>query len=130
MPADRITLTGLRVRGRHGVFPAERELGQEFVIDASVWLDTRPAAAGDALEKSVDYGELAQRLAAIVGGEPFLLIETLAEALATACLSHPLVARTEVTVHKPAAPIPLPFTDVSITVVRDRPAPDAEPGPR
>jgi dihydroneopterin aldolase len=127
--ADRITLTGLRVRGRHGVFPAERELGQEFVIDASVWLDTRPAAAGDALEHSVHYGDLALRLAAIVSGEPVLLIETLADRLVAACLREEIVTRAEVTVHKPAAPIPLPFADVSITVARDRPSPGPGPGP-
>jgi dihydroneopterin aldolase len=123
-PADRLTLTGLRVHGRHGVFPAERELGQEFVIDASLWLDTRPAAAGDVLEASVHYGELAEKLAAIVAGEPVLLIETLADRLVRACLSNPLVDRAEVTVHKPAAPISLPFSDVSITVARDRELPD------
>ena len=122
VPADRITLTGLRVWGHHGVFPAERELGQEFVIDATVWLDTAPAAAGDDLTASVHYGELAERLAELVAGEPVLLIETLADRLAGACLAHPLVARAEVTVHKPAAPIPLPFTDVAVTVVRDAPA--------
>ncbi|WP_083731190.1 MULTISPECIES: dihydroneopterin aldolase [Protofrankia] len=118
--SGRIAVTGLRVRGHHGVLPAERELGQEFVVDAAVWLDTRPAAASDDVAATVDYGTLAQTLAGIVAGEPVNLIETLAHRLADACLADDRVLRAEVTVHKPAAPIPLPFTDVAVTVTRGR----------
>ena len=60
----------------------------------------------------------AERLAAVVSGEPCDLIETLADRLATVCLSHPLVFEVEITVHKPSAPIALTFDDVSVTVVR------------
>ncbi len=119
---DRIVLTGLRVHGHHGVLPAERELGQEFVVDAVLWVDTRQAAANDDLTATVDYAALAQMLAGIIAGEPVDLIETLAHRLAVACLGDGRVARAQVTVHKPAAPIPLPFTDVAVSVTRDRPA--------
>ncbi|GII95653.1 dihydroneopterin aldolase [Sinosporangium siamense] len=117
---DRVSLRGLRVRGRHGVFPAERELGQEFVVDVTLFLDTAPAAAGDDLTKTVHYGELAEKLAAVVAGEPVNLVETLAQRLADTCLSYDLVERAEVSVHKPAAPIPLPFEDVVVTIARSR----------
>ncbi len=120
---DRITLRGLRVRGHHGVLPAERELGQEFVVDAVLWLDVTDAARTDDVTRTVHYGELAEALAAIVAGEPVDLIETLAHRLVDACLRPPRVLRAEVTVHKPAAPIPLVFDDVAVTVVRDRPEP-------
>jgi 7,8-dihydroneopterin aldolase/epimerase/oxygenase len=115
---DRITLTGLRVRGHHGVLPHERTDGQDFVVDAVLCLDTRAAAASDDLTQTVDYGTLAGRLAEVVSGEPCDLIETLAGRLAAVCLAHPLVFEVEVTVHKPQAPIPLDFQDVSVTVVR------------
>ena len=118
MTPDRITLTGLRVRGFHGVLPCERENGQDFLVDASLRLDTRTAAASDDLADTVDYGELAQRLADVVGGEPFHLVETLAGRLADECLRDPRVTEVEVTVHKPAAPIALAFADVSVTVRR------------
>ncbi|MER7504755.1 dihydroneopterin aldolase [Nonomuraea pusilla] len=120
MSLDRITLKGLRARGRHGVLAAERELGQEFVVDVTLHLDTAPAAAGDDLAKTVHYGELAQALAEVVEGEPVQLIETLAERLADVCLASALVAKAEVSVHKPAAPIPLPFDDVVVTIERSR----------
>ncbi|MBD2895736.1 Dihydroneopterin aldolase [Actinomadura sp. RB99] len=121
MELDRIELRGLRARGRHGVLPAERELGQEFVVDASLGLDTRPAAETDDLSRTVDYGTLAGRLVAAVEGEPVDLIETLADRLAKICLEDPAVVEVEVTVHKPSAPVPHPFTDVAVKIRRSRP---------
>jgi len=118
---DRIVLRGLRVRGHHGVFEEERRIGQEFVVDAVLELDTAPAAATDDLAHTVHYGTLAQGLAAVVAGEPVDLVETLADRLVGVCLAEPLVQAAEVTVHKPGAPIPLPFEDVAVTVRRSRP---------
>ena len=116
--SDRITLTGLRVRGWHGVLPEERRDGQDFVVDAVLHLDLRPAGAADDLGLTVHYGELAEALAAVVAGEPVDLLETLAARLADVCLAAGAVDRVEVTVHKPDAPIAVPFSDVSVTVVR------------
>ena len=116
--ADRIVLTGLRVRGHHGVFEHERRDGQEFVVDAVLEVDTTAAAKSDDLADTVDYGALAQSLATIVGGEPVNLLETLASRLVEACLADPRVAAAEVTVHKPQAPIPLAFDGVAVTVRR------------
>lgn len=115
---DRIALTGLRLRGHHGVLPEERRDGQEFVIDVELSVDTREAATSDALADTADYGALARRLEEVVAGEPVNLLETLACRLADVCLRHPRVISARVTVHKPHAPIPLPFEDVSVTVER------------
>jgi len=118
--ADHIALRGLRVRGFHGVLETERRDGQDFVVDVVLTVDTRQAAVSDALDDTVDYAALSQRLADIVSGEPVNLIETLAKRLADACLAHPLVEGAEVTVHKPSAPVPVEVADVSVTVVRRR----------
>jgi dihydroneopterin aldolase len=118
--SDRISLTGLRVRGTHGVFAHEREEGQDFVVDVVLEVDTRPAAASDDLADTVDYGALASALAAVVGGEPVDLLETLAARLVVVCLADARVGAAEVTVHKPQAPIPLTFGDVSVWVRRER----------
>ncbi len=115
---DRISIVGLRVRGRHGVFDHERATGQDFVVDAALWLDTTAAAAADDLGLTADYGAITDRLAAIVGGEPVALIETLADRLAKACLADPVVEEAEVTVHKPHAPVSQPVTDVAVTIRR------------
>jgi 7,8-dihydroneopterin aldolase/epimerase/oxygenase len=121
---DRITLTGLRVRGWHGVYEHERVNGQEFVVDATVWLDLASAAGTDALPATLDYDALAQRTAQIVSGDPCNLIETVAARIATDVLSDQRVHAVEITIHKPAAPLPYPFTDVAVTTYRCR-----DPGP-
>ncbi|MCS3781292.1 dihydroneopterin aldolase [Tsukamurella ocularis] len=120
--ADRIELTGLRVRGNHGVFEHERRDGQEFVIDLVLWVDSRPAAASDDLNDTVDYGALAQRAHDIVAGEPRNLIETVAAEIADDIAADEKVYAVEVTVHKPSAPIPLSFADVAVTARRSRAA--------
>jgi dihydroneopterin aldolase len=120
MSGDRISLVGLRVVARHGVLDEERRHGQEFVIDATVWLDTTPAAAGDEVSRTVDYGVLADRLVRAAGDPPVRLIETLAARLAEACLAEPGVEEAEITVHKPHAPLPHRFADVTVTIRRKR----------
>lgn len=116
--SDLISLTGLRVRGHHGVLEQERRDGQDFVVDAVLTVDTRAAAASDDLAATVDYGDLAGRLAAVIAGEPVNLLETLAAQLAEVCCADARVISARITVHKPSAPIPLAFDDVSVTVVR------------
>lgn len=120
MTGDRIALTGLRMRGFHGVYAEERRDGQDFVVDVVLELELVPAARSDDVADTVHYGELAEQLAAVVGGEPVNLIETLAQRLADVCLADPRVVAAEVTVHKPGAPIPLSFTDVAVTLRRER----------
>lgn len=121
--ADRIVLSGLRAFGRHGVYDFERAAGQEFVVDVTLELDLGPATRSDDVRDTVHYGELAERLVAIVSGEPVNLIETLAERLATACLADGRVDGVTVTVHKPQAPIPHEFADVAVTIHRRRRSP-------
>jgi len=118
--ADEITLTGLRVFGRHGVYDEERRLGQDFLIDVTLHVDTRAAAASDDVADTVHYGEMAEQIAAIVAGEPVDLLETLAARIADHLLAIGLVDRVRVTVHKPDAPIPLSFADVAVTIERTR----------
>jgi dihydroneopterin aldolase len=117
---DHITLRGLRARGFHGVYPHERADGQDFVVDAVLEMDLRPAAASDDVADTVHYGELAGRLVDVLTGEPVNLIETLAERLAAICLGDTRVAAATVTVHKPQAPILHEFADVAVTVRRTR----------
>lgn len=118
---DEISLAGLRGHGRHGVYDHERENGQEFVVDVVLGVDTRDAAATDDLSRTVDYGTLASDVVTIVEGPPVLLIETLAQRVADRCLTDSRVQVVRVTVHKPEAPVSVPFDDVAVTIERSRP---------
>jgi dihydroneopterin aldolase/dihydroneopterin aldolase/2-amino-4-hydroxy-6-hydroxymethyldihydropteridine diphosphokinase len=117
---DRITLTGLRIQAHHGVFDFERENGQEFVVDVTAWLDLAAASRADDLARTVNYGELAEEVTDAVATSPVDLIETVAERVANVVLSHEAVTVTEVTIHKPQAPISVLFGDVAVTIVRRR----------
>jgi 7,8-dihydroneopterin aldolase/epimerase/oxygenase len=99
---DRILLEGMVFHGRHGTLPAERELGQPFVVDVELRLDLRPAGLSDDLTRTVDYSEVHQRVKEIVEGPPVNLTETLAERIAATVLEeHQPVEAVRVKVAKP-----------------------------
>ncbi len=99
---DRILLEGMVFYGRHGTLPAERELGQPFVVDVELRLDLRPAGLSDDLAQTVDYGQVHRRAREIVEGEPVNLTETVAERIAAAILEdHPSIEAVRVKVAKP-----------------------------
>lgn len=116
---DRISLKGVRARGFHGVLDEERRDGQEFRVDVVLGvLSISKAARSDDLRHTVDYGGVARAVVEVIEGPPVNLIETLAVALAERCLAFDFVRAVTVTVHKPQAPIPVPFDDVSVTITR------------
>ena len=117
---DRLSVSGIVVRGHHGVFDHERRDGQEFVIDLVLGMDTRSAAQNDDLHDTVDYGTLVDEVRSAVENDPVDLIETLAQRIADVCLRHQHVEAVEVTVHKPHAPIQATFDDVALTINRSR----------
>ena len=120
-PRDRIVVTGIRGHGRHGVFDHERRDGQEFAVDVELEVGTTAAARSDDLADTVDYGQVAIAVHALIVGEPVDLVETLAERVADACLAFGGVHAVSVTVHKPSAPIPVPFDDVQLRIRRTAP---------
>jgi dihydroneopterin aldolase / 2-amino-4-hydroxy-6-hydroxymethyldihydropteridine diphosphokinase len=119
-PLDQVVLVGISATGHHGVFEHERREGQTFVADVVVHLDTRRAAATDDLTRTVHYGVLAEHVAEVLAGEPADLVETVAERIAATALVDPLVVAVDVAVHKPGAPITVPFQDVVVRIRRDR----------
>ncbi|MHB1173147.1 MAG: dihydroneopterin aldolase [Lacisediminihabitans sp.] len=120
MNDDELTLTGLRAFGFHGVFDEERATGQDFVVDVTVWLDLAVAGASDELDQTIHYGVLAEEIVAAVERDPVDLIETVAGRIAAVVLAHKPARSVRVTVHKPSAPITVPFMDVSVTITRSR----------
>ncbi|HYN57559.1 MAG TPA: dihydroneopterin aldolase [Motilibacterales bacterium] len=118
---DRITLKGVRARGFHGVFDHEREEGQEFRVDVVLGvLSISRAGKSDDLRHTVDYGGVAQAVVEVLEGPTVNLIETLAVTIAERCLTFDFVRAVKVTVHKPEAPLPVAFDDVSVSITRAR----------
>jgi len=115
---DTIEIRGIRGFGYHGVLTSERVDGQEFIIDITLGISSRTAADSDDLADTVNYAIVAQLVHEHIVGEPCDLIETLAERVATDVLALAGVVWVEVAVHKPSAPIPVPFDDVIIRIRR------------
>lgn len=102
------------------MYEHERRDGQDFIIDVRVTVDLARASQSDDVADTVHYGELAVAVVEAVERDPVDLIETVAERVAALALGYAAVHEVEVTVHKPQAPIPVPFDDVSVTIVRGR----------
>jgi len=117
---DRIAVLGISGTGHHGVFEHEKRDGQTFVVDVILASDTRAAAGRDDLALTVNYGEVAAAVVAVIEGPAYDLVETVAQKIADACLAFAGVVAVEVVVHKPEAPVGVPFRDVTITIVRHR----------
>ena len=120
---DELSVTGIECFGHHGVFEFERREGQVFVVDLTLGIDTRPAAASDDLTDTVHYGELVDAVKAAVERDPVDLIETVAQRIADVALSDARVQWVRVTLHKPDAPIQANFADVTLRITRKQRTP-------
>jgi dihydroneopterin aldolase len=115
--SDRIEILGVRGFGYHGVLESERKDGQEFIVD--IVLGVRLADLQDDLTKTIDYSVIAERAHDVIVGEPCQLIETVAERIVDTCRDIDSLEFIEVAVHKPSAPISVPFDDVIVRLRRD-----------
>ncbi|MGV8968533.1 MAG: 2-amino-4-hydroxy-6-hydroxymethyldihydropteridine diphosphokinase [Cellulomonas sp.] len=120
---DRIVLRGISAHGRHGVLDFEKADGQDFVVDVALDVDLRRAGSSDVLTHTVSYAEVAADVVSLITGPSLNLIEALAEQIAATALRRQLVQAVEVTVHKPNAPVGVPFGDVLVRVERHRDEP-------
>lgn len=114
----RIRLEGLRFHGYHGVFEEESRFGAPFVVDLDLEAELPEI---DDLAATVDYARVYRRVAEVVTGQRFRLIEALAHRLARDVLGgEPLVRAVTVRVHKPHAPLPGVVGDVVVEVRHER----------
>ena len=115
---DRILVSGLRVMGVHGVLPEEQVRAQPFAIDLTLVIDLAPAGVSDALDDTVDYGAVAEAVAAVVAGEQHQLLERLAARIAEVCRTDPRVREVTVSLRKLRPPVPVALASVGVTITR------------
>ena len=119
--SDNITIKGIKGIGKHGVFEEEKINGQNFVVDVELKTDMKVAAHSDDFSKTVNYDEVAVLIHETIQGPSVNLIEHLAEKIGDAIMERfPRIDEVEVTVHKPNAPVSVPFGDVSVTLKFER----------
>ncbi|MBM7796000.1 dihydroneopterin aldolase [Pseudoglutamicibacter cumminsii] len=117
---DVITISGISATGFHGVFDHERREGQTFVVDVKVATSFRVSAASDDVSDTLDYGLMSQAVVEEIQGGPHNLIEKLASVIVDRLMRDFAPLAVQVTVHKPQAPISVPFGDVAVTMSRSR----------
>lgn len=116
---DKISIKGLEVFANHGVYPEENKLGQKFVVNAVLYVNTRCAGLTDDLEKSVNYGTVCHQITEFLTANTYKLIERAAEELARHLLvSNQLIHEIDIEIEKPGAPIGLPLETVSVKIHR------------
>lgn len=120
MPKDKILLQGMEFYGYHGVLPEERALGQPFRVTAAVYLPLAAAGCRDSLEDTVNYALLYEDIREIMTGDPVKLLETLAEKVAAALLSHEEVEGVSVEVEKTKPPLPGLLDGVKVCIHREK----------
>ena len=110
----RLFLSGIHAEGRHGARPGEQDSPQPFVVD----LDLEVEVERDAIDATADYRGVSEQVRALVSDRSFDLIESMAAAIADACLSFDGVTRATAVVHKPNAASRLGIDGVAAAVTR------------
>jgi 7,8-dihydroneopterin aldolase/epimerase/oxygenase len=110
----RLFLSGIHAEGRHGARPGEQDTPQPFVVD----LDLEVEVGGDTIEATADYRGVSEQVRAIVEERSFDLIESMAAAIADACLAIDPITRATVVVHKPNAASRLGIDGVAAAITR------------
>lgn len=117
--SDEIRIEGLEVYAYHGVYPEEREKGQTFYVNATLYTDTHKAGLEDKLELSTNYGDVCLFINQWMKENTYQLLEAVAEKLSKAILlKYNLISSVDLEIRKPEAPIELPFGCVSVKVHR------------
>lgn len=120
-PVDSIFVTGLSIHAYHGVMEHEASVGQTFLLDLELAIDLAEASRSDKITSTVSYDEVVDCISRAFCAERFRLVEAAAGAVATALLARfPRIARVRVTVHKPHAPVAATFSDIGVSIVRER----------
>jgi dihydroneopterin aldolase len=114
-----IEITGLSLYTNHGVSAAEREVGQRLVIDMRLDIGETDATVTDAIEDTVDYGEVCQLVALIAQQRSHKTLERLCSAIADRLLSDYDLEGVWVKAAKPEPPIALSVDEVSVEVWRE-----------
>lgn len=115
-----IEIKDLEIFAHHGVYQEEHERGQTFYVSAGLWLDTWDAEHKDALETSIDYGKVCEKIRECMTNTDYALIERAAgEVCESLMQTFPKLNKVRVQLYKPEAPIGIPFGTVFTEVCRE-----------
>ena len=108
MSTFRVGISGISTQGRHGANLGERDFAQEFIVDLEVTVDVED----DQIYATADYALLVEEARRVVAEESHVLLESLANSIASAVFDYQHVVEVVVTVHKPGAAGSLGVDDI------------------
>lgn len=117
---DRIILEAMTFFAYHGLTEQERQNGQEFEVEAEIFLDLKPAGQSDDINDSVDYHKLYIQIEEIVTKNKYFLLEALAEKIAASILTNQVVEKVVIRVRKTSPPIAGQIKSSGVEVSRER----------
>lgn len=117
---DKIYIHGLRVYAYHGVNPEEKEKGQPFEMDITIYTDLAKPGKTDELTNTINYAKVTKAAVAVMQAEKNNLIERAATRVADAILAQFPIQAVTVLLKKPRAPIAADFMDVAVEITRER----------
>ncbi|MDR3288478.1 MAG: dihydroneopterin aldolase [Peptococcaceae bacterium] len=117
---DLIRLSGMEFYAYHGVAAEEQRLGQRFVLDLELYGDWRGAGISDEVTDTVNYAAVYQTVRQCVLGEKYRLLERLAAVIVRALFDQFPCTAIRLAVHKPQAPVPGVWRDISVEIFRER----------
>lgn len=118
---DKIHLQALQFYGYHGLFKEETVLGQRFTVDLTLYLSLKEAGLSDEMSASIDYGAVYQVVKEILEGQPYKLIEAVAEATSAKLLNQfTRLQAVNIKLIKPDPPIPGHYHSVAVEIYREK----------
>ena len=118
---EKIIIKGLKIYGYHGVNPAEKKDGQNFILDITLHVNLSNACHSDDLADTVNYSSVIKLISAAFTEKSFNLIETAAQHVADAVLSEfKPVLQIDLSLKKPEAPVKADFEYVCVELSRMR----------
>ena len=117
---DFIKVTNMKVFAYHGVLEEEKKNGQDFYLNAKVYVDMRMAGLTDELERSINYDSICIFLAEVFAENQYDTIEAAAEyTVQEIMVNFPKIQAMELEVRKPHAPLTYVPEDISVTIYRE-----------
>ncbi len=116
---DIVYIKALQVETVIGIYDWEREIRQRVVLDLDMGADIRQAALTEDIESTLNYKSVSDRLVEFVSASEFLLVETMAEEIATLVMQEFSVPWLRLKVGKPDAIATV--EDVGVVIERGEP---------
>lgn len=116
---DQIRIENLKVFAFHGCYQEERDKGQNFYVNATLYTNTHEAAIEDDIEKTTNYADVCKLISDTMINNTYYVIETVADRVARAILEKfTRVEAVDIEIRKPNAPIPMEFESISVRISR------------